>query len=116
MHRLQVSYAMYFNLRYKRVGHLYQGRFGDRLIADDDYLLEISAYIHNNAYDLGVDPKTYQWSSYQDYLSGKSSWIDKDRVLSYFNGVEDYRLFVDSRRDPISNLETRPDLEYNTDQ
>ena len=46
MRHLNISYTSAFNRRHKREGHLYQGRYKSFLIDADDYLLEVSRYIH----------------------------------------------------------------------
>ncbi|MBP9013054.1 MAG: transposase [Smithella sp.] len=48
MRHFNISYTGYFNRRYKRSGHLYQGRYKAFLIDADNYLLEVSRYIHLN--------------------------------------------------------------------
>lgn len=42
------SYTMYFNRRYKTVGHLFQGRYKAILCDKDAYLLSLIKYIHLN--------------------------------------------------------------------
>ena len=48
MHWLLVSYSVSFNLRHRGSGHLFQGRFKSFLVEGDDYVLELSRYIHLN--------------------------------------------------------------------
>lgn len=49
MQWLKVSYSMWFNAKYRRVGPLFQGRFKSVLVdADGDWLLELSLYVHLN--------------------------------------------------------------------
>jgi len=48
MRHLNISYTSAFNRKYSRVGHLYQGRYKAFLIDADNYLLEVSRYIHLN--------------------------------------------------------------------
>ena len=48
MNALQLGHAKYFNTKYTRVGPLFQGRFKARLVESDEYLLQLSAYIHRN--------------------------------------------------------------------
>ncbi len=48
MHWLGTCTAQLFNQRHERSGHLYQGRFGSRLVQDDDYLLELARYLPLN--------------------------------------------------------------------
>ena len=53
MHWLGTSAAQSFNQRHERSGHLYQGRFGSRLVADDSYLLELARYVPLNPSEQG---------------------------------------------------------------
>ena len=48
MARLLTAYAVYFNRRHHRVGHLTRGRYTARLVEGNDYLLKLSRYIHLN--------------------------------------------------------------------
>jgi len=48
MHRFNTAYITYYNLRHHRSGHLYQGRYKAILVEADEYLLELSRYIHLN--------------------------------------------------------------------
>ena len=41
MRRLDSSYALYFNKRHNRVGHLFQGRFKSEPIGEDEYYLTV---------------------------------------------------------------------------
>jgi putative transposase len=46
--RIFVSYAMYFNKKYKRVGHVFQDRFKSEVVESDSYLLGLIKYVHKN--------------------------------------------------------------------
>lgn len=48
MARINTSYAMYFNLRYGRVGHLFQNRYKNRLVEDETDLIGLVRYVHGN--------------------------------------------------------------------
>ncbi|MDP4038517.1 MAG: transposase [bacterium] len=118
MQRLCTSYAMYFNLKNKRSGYVFQGPYKEKTINSDEYLLQVSAYIHNNPIEIGIHADTYQWSSYKSYLSGIDSTLLKEPILGYFtesNKVQSYQEFVTSYRDMFQgqafNLESRPGLE-----
>jgi REP element-mobilizing transposase RayT len=54
MQRLNGIYAMRFNRRNDRVGHLFQGRFESRVVEDDEYFEGVVAYIYDNATRLGL--------------------------------------------------------------
>ncbi len=65
MHRLNTSYAMYFNHRYKVGGHLFQSRFSSWVIRDDEHLTSTIEYIENNPVKSGlaIQKEEYRWSS-----------------------------------------------------
>lgn len=48
MQMLNFTYAQYFNRRYGKVGHLFQGRYKSFLCDRDQYLLSLVRYIHLN--------------------------------------------------------------------
>ncbi len=48
LRRLLTGYAVRFNRRHHRVGHLFQNRFKSILVEDDPYLLALVRYIHLN--------------------------------------------------------------------
>ena len=97
MQSVCTAYSMYFNKKYNRVGHLFQGRFKASRIIKDDYLQHISRYIHLNP----VDYLEWPWSSLPIYLNKESTnWVHPDRVRSmvtggYLSFVEEY---VDQKR------------------
>jgi len=65
---IAISYAYYFNNKYKRVGHLFQDRYKSETIEDEPYLLSVIRYIHNNPEKAGITKKEkYKWSSYSNY-------------------------------------------------
>jgi len=48
MQCLHRSYTAYFNNKYNKVGHLWQGRFKTKIIAKDKYLIQCIAYVEQN--------------------------------------------------------------------
>jgi hypothetical protein len=75
---------MYFNRKYDKVGHLFQGRFKQKEVDKDEYLLQLSSYIHFNPIIDGLVDKLedYQWSSYPDYIGLRQGTLcDKEVVL-----------------------------------
>ena len=51
---LGVSYAGFYNRKYNRSGHLFQGRFKSFLVEDDGYLAGLCYYIHGNPVRAGM--------------------------------------------------------------
>ena len=68
MHGLSLSYALHFNKRYKKVGHLWQDRFISKTIAKDGYLLDCIQYVENNPIRANMVKAAaeYNWSSYRE--------------------------------------------------
>lgn len=69
MRRLLTGYAIYFNLRHKRAGHLFQNRYKSIVCEEEAYLLELLRYIHLNPLRAGLVPDLaaldrYPWSGH----------------------------------------------------
>ena len=88
MQGLQLKYTRYYNSKYKKVGHLFQGRYKAILCDRQAYLLELVRYLHLNPGRMRrpIDPGEYPWSSHGAYL-GKSGSIkiDTSAVLGGLN-------------------------------
>ena len=82
MHRLLMRYSGYFNQKYQRVGHLFQGRFQSILCLDDAYLIHLVAYIHKNPVRAGLvaHPRDWAWSSHGEFSGGAQSFIELGRL------------------------------------
>ena len=100
MRRISTGYAMYFNIRYNRVGSLFQGTYKASLISEDDYLQHISRYIHLNPYSGKVvstlkDLENYPYSSLRQFI-GKdpAGFCDSKMILGLFSGQDAYKQFV----------------------
>ena len=67
-HDLIISYTTYFNNKYEKVGHLWQGRFKSKVIIKDKYLLTCINYVELNPVRASMveTPCAYQWSSYRE--------------------------------------------------
>ena len=87
MRRLLTGYAMGFNRRHRRHGHLFQNRYKSILCQEDPYLLELVRYIHLNPLraKLVSDLKQLDRFRYCGHgvIMGKTSnaWQDVDYVL-----------------------------------
>lgn len=70
MQVIQQRYAQYINRKYRRVGHLYQGRYRAIVCERDPYLVALVRYLHLNPVRAGLarDPAEYVWSSHLAYL------------------------------------------------
>lgn len=94
------SYTRFFNTKYDRIGPLFQGTFKAKLIENDEYLLQVSKYIHRNPLKLNSNALSfYPYSSYRSYLSQEDSdFCDTKFILSYFSKTNpdlSYQSFVE---------------------
>jgi hypothetical protein len=88
MQRLLTAYTKYYNKKYKKIGHLFHGRYKAIICEKDNYLLELMRYIHLNPYRAGLvkKPSEWKWSGHKEYLGENSIGIaDTDEVLSIFS-------------------------------
>lgn len=109
MKSLQTAYGVYFNKKYRRVGPVFSGRYKSIICQKDEYLLQVSKYIHLNPVKAGLTrkPLMYPYTSYQEYITGVSeniSILDK-RAMKIFlgedtkKGIKEYRSFVEEKED-----------------
>jgi putative transposase len=104
MHFINGSYTTYVNIKRKRSGHLFQGRYKAILVDRDNYLLELSRYVHLNPVraKMASKPEEYLHSSYRDYLAEKPEEIlTTDTILAMLSAKRSeaagrYRDFVES--------------------
>ncbi|MBU0605745.1 MAG: hypothetical protein KKH77_05615, partial [Candidatus Omnitrophica bacterium] len=77
MHCLNQSYAMSFNAKYEKVGHLWQNRYKNFVVLKDSYLYNLITYIEYNPVRAGIvaSPGDYAWSSYRARVLGSTSII-----------------------------------------
>jgi putative transposase len=91
MLRLLTGYAVSFNRRHRRVGHLFQNRYKSILCQEDAYLLELIRYIHLNPLRAGLVDTLNQLDRHKycghSFLMGKkgSEWQDTQYVLKLFD-------------------------------
>lgn len=90
MRDLFSRYAMMFNRKYERKGHLFAGPYRQAVCLDDSYLLTASLYIHMNPARAGLvsDPREYRWSSVKLFHDNTApcSFVEPDFVLRLLGG------------------------------
>jgi len=79
------SYVYYFNRKYERSGHLFQGRFKSESITDEVYFKTVYRYIMHNCEKAHLGSYSeYKWNSYHNQKNKKEQFINLDYVLSLF--------------------------------
>lgn len=109
MNKLSLSYAKYFNRKYKRTGALFEGPFKSVHIEDDNQAKYLFSYIHLNPIKLidstwkvnGIKNKdkifeylnNYKWSSYDDHrgiLRPENKILQLKDFPDYFSNIKDF--------------------------
>ncbi|MEK7194388.1 MAG: transposase [Patescibacteria group bacterium] len=94
MQRVLNSYTKYYNTKYQKSGHVFQGPYQAVHIVDDKQLLYLSAYVHKNPEKWS----DYSWSSFEDYMN-KNRWgslLKPEIILEQFKSKDQYGRFVSS--------------------
>jgi putative transposase len=107
MQGINLAYAIWFNRKNGKVGHLWQDRFRSSVIEKEPYLLECGRYIERNPLRAGrvKDVKEYRWSSFRVYGYGKEDGItDRHDLYEAMGGERSqrqkaYREYVGLNRD-----------------
>lgn len=86
---VSTKYAMYFNKKYQRSGHLFQGIYRAVVIESEAQLIHLSRYIHRNPDPTGLNPVgllDYRYSSLPNYLGKiRQSWVKNREILCLFS-------------------------------
>ena len=113
MQRLLTGYAKYFNTKYKRTGHVFEGPFRAVHVKGNEQLLYLSAYVHRNPSEISAwegKELLYPWSSYQDYVR-RNRWRDllvPNIVIDQFSTTFKYQKFVEQSGAKQKILQTDP--------
>src|SRR6056297_2642437 len=105
--RIGASYVYWYNMKYYRVGHLFQDRFKSEAVETDHYIKAVIRYIHRNPIKAGLVKalEDYAWSSYREYLGlSDALHVDRDFILKLFNehstqAVADFKEFNEIETD-----------------
>ena len=105
MRRLLTGYALAYNRRHQRVGHLFQNRYKSIVVEEDAYFRELVRYLHLNPLRAGLVPDLahldrYPWCGHAGIL-GRQCLPGQDRaaVLAWFGrtertAIQAYRAYV----------------------
>ncbi|OGZ42264.1 MAG: hypothetical protein A3C80_00310 [Candidatus Ryanbacteria bacterium RIFCSPHIGHO2_02_FULL_45_43] len=113
MKKLSTAYAMYFNLKNKRTGSLFEGPFKAQYVDGDQYLEYLYSYIHLNPVKI-IEPKwkeqgiknvkrakryvqEYPYSSYADLIGREreeSVILNTEAFPRYFSKPKDFESLV----------------------
>ena len=130
MRQLNMNYAIYFNRKYQRVGHLWQGRFKSWYVTDEAYLFTLMCYIEQNPLKAGIvkDIAHYPYSSYHYFIDEdtlpeclKGSWIaqhykeNKEAIEAFLTQPVDTTQLQELKKASslveVPNIDNKPDIE-----
>jgi putative transposase len=92
---LSSSYVYWYNTKYDRCGHLFQGRFRSENVETTPYFLKVLRYIHQNPLKAGLARNAFssKWTSIHEYIS-PSSPLNTAAVLKLFSKNKDESIIL----------------------
>jgi REP element-mobilizing transposase RayT len=89
------SYTQSFNKMYERKGSLFMKNFKRKQIQNDSYFTKVIHYIHLNPVHHGFvkNIEDWQWSSYHSFITDRKTLLERDEVLKWFYGKDEYLKF-----------------------
>ncbi|MHB0995232.1 MAG: transposase [Elusimicrobiales bacterium] len=94
MHHLLTGYAVGFNVRYHRAGHLFQNRYKAIICDNESYILELVPYIHLNPLRANLTADLaglarYKWCGHGAAVGLTDGVLDQASLLEHFGGNEE---------------------------
>lgn len=89
------QFVIWYNHKYQRCGHLFQGRFKSKPVEDERYFLKTILYIHENPVKANACRyiTDYQWSSARCYYGTKNPLVSRDKALEIAGSHENLLKF-----------------------
>jgi putative transposase len=109
MQRVLMAYGKYFNSKYKKIGHVFDGPYRSVHLTGSKDLLEASSHIHKNPMELAETNFAYEdypYSSCQDYIS-QNRWGDllkTEIILKHFKDAQGYMNYLQSEPNKDTDL------------
>jgi REP element-mobilizing transposase RayT len=107
------AYTKAINKAYQRTGSLFEKRYERIEVTNDRYFLALVRYIHRNpqTHRFVNDFREYPYSSYQAFFSAQPSFLKRDEVLAWFDGVKDFEGLhqVESEENSFGHLKIEKD-------
>lgn len=97
------AYTKAFNIRYNRHGSLFERPFKRKSIDNKRYLKNVLLYIHNNPVHHGFtdSQSDYPWSSYLTCVSIKSTKLQREQVIGWFDNEANFKQYHDKKLDIV---------------
>lgn len=100
--KLACSYVYYFNHKYNRSGHLFQGRYKSEPVETTEYFKTVFRYILQNPEKaLICSFRKYKWSSINLLTSEKRQIINIDFIISIFESHSNMNRFIATKNNDL---------------
>lgn len=95
MRRIEGAFVYWYNVKYERVGHLFQDRYRSEPVTDEKYFFAVLRYILRNPVKAGfcAAPEDYKYSSGGEYLRMSDGITDTDFTMNMM-GIESLKAFI----------------------
>lgn len=115
--RIGSRFVYWYNIKYQRVGHLFQDRYKSEPIESDSYLLAVIRYIHQNPVKAGICKKVedYKYSSYREYIKA-ASVVDSEFVFSMISKSEFEKYNNTENDDEFLEVDNKPKIRLTDEQ
>lgn len=116
------GYALWYNTKYDRVGHVFQSRFRSESVITPGSLLRVARYIHQNPIKAGLCScaEEYFFSSYNEYLADNlvvEPGITDVYMVLKFIGLKDFIRYNNAvNDDKCLDLETNVTRRHTEDR
>ncbi len=115
--RMGNRFVYWYNIKYKRSGNIFQGRYKSIPVNDDQYFVSVLRYIHQNPVKAGIVKKCedYQFSSYNAYLH-TAPLVDTEFTLSLMSIDEFKRYHGEANTDYHLDIPETETIHLNDDE
>jgi REP element-mobilizing transposase RayT len=122
MRRLMTGYAVTFNIRHRRSGHLFQNRYKSVICEEDPYLLELIRYIHLNPLRAKLvknlkDLDKYLWTGHSAILGRRKNQLipklekevsSADKRIGFSQFRPETEKAIINPENPVNPVQKRP--------
>lgn len=114
--RIGARYVYWYNVKYRRAGHLFQDRFKSEPVDTDAYFLTVLRYIHQNPIkaELCKNLSDYKYSSYKGYKDNEL--IDSSFALELLSEKEFERYHLELGKENCMDIPTKAEERVTDEQ
>ncbi|MGN0492417.1 MAG: REP-associated tyrosine transposase [Acutalibacteraceae bacterium] len=117
MKRIASRFVYWYNIKYQRVGHLFQDRFKSEPVENDEYFLTVIRYIHQNPVKAGIckKPQDYYYSSYNEFFKNQI-FVDCNFVFGIIGRDEFIKFNNEKALEKCLDIEEKPTIRVTDEQ